>query len=110
MEIVFFRSKSGREPAREWLEKLAKKEPQQHDLVLARLNRISATNYLGDARPAGGPVSELRFHGSSGYRLYCVVRGSQLIILLCGGNKSTQDSDIRKAHKYWEEHNAGNNP
>ena len=51
----------------------------------------------GDVRPVGGGVSELRIDYGSGYRVYYVRRGESLIVLLAGGNKDSQDGDIRAA-------------
>ena len=63
------------------------------DRRLARLRR----GLLGDTEPVGGDVSELRIDVGPGYRLYFTRRGSDLVILLCGGDKSTQKRDIRRA-------------
>jgi putative addiction module killer protein len=52
---------------------------------------------LGDARPVGDGVSELRIHYGPGYRLYFVRRGAEIIVLLCGGDKPTQARDIKGA-------------
>jgi len=60
--------------------------------ILARLNRVRAGN-LGDAKFFDG-IGELRLNTGPGYRLYFVRRGNALIVLLCGGNKSTQKRDI----------------
>lgn len=64
----------------------------------ARIDRLAFGN-PGDVRPVGGGVSELRLDFGPGYRLYFVRRGELLIVLLCGGDKSTQDRDIAKARR-----------
>lgn len=61
-----------------------------------RVRRLSLGN-AGDAKPVGGGVSELRIDYGPGYRVYFVQRGSILIVLLAGGDKSTQAQDIRRA-------------
>ncbi len=63
-----------------------------------RIRRLSVGN-PGDVKPVGGGVSELRIDVGKGYRVYFVQRGSCVIILLAGGDKSTQKLDIDKAHK-----------
>jgi putative addiction module killer protein len=52
---------------------------------------------VGDVKPVGAGVSELRVDYGPGYRIYFCRRGEEVILLLCGGDKSTQDSDIRQA-------------
>ena len=64
--------------------------------ILKRLDRAQAGN-LGDVAPVGGGVSEMRIFYGPGYRVYFIQRGSELIVLLCGGDKSTQDTDIAEA-------------
>lgn len=64
--------------------------------ILKRLDRAQAGN-LGDVAPVGEGVSEMRIFYGPGYRIYFVQRGTQLIVLLCGGDKSTQDADIAEA-------------
>ncbi len=61
-----------------------------------RIRRLSLGN-AGDSKPVGDGVSELRIDHGPGYRVYFVQRGSVLIVLLAGGDKSTQAQDIRKA-------------
>lgn len=66
----------------------------------ARINvriRRMETGVLGDVKPVGEGVSEARIHYGAGYRLYFCQRGDVVIILLCGGDKSTQSKDIEKA-------------
>ena len=61
-----------------------------------RIRRLSLGN-AGDAKPVGDGVSELRVGYAPGYRIYFVQRGEVVIVLLAGGDKSTQDKDIRNA-------------
>ena len=64
--------------------------------ILKRLDRAAQGN-LGDVAPVGGGVSEMRIFYGPGYRVYFIQRGSELIVLLCGGDKSTQSADIEEA-------------
>ena len=64
--------------------------------IVARIRRASFGN-VGDVRSVGAGVSEMRIDYGPGYRVYFVRRGDTLIILLCGGDKSTQDRDIERA-------------
>ena len=64
--------------------------------IAARIRRASFGN-VGDVRSVGAGVSEMRIDYGPGYRVYFVRRGDMLIVLLCGGDKSTQDRDIARA-------------
>lgn len=64
-----------------------------------RIRRISLGN-LGDVKPVAEGVSEIRIDYGPGYRIYFVQEQSSLIILLCGGDKSTQSQDIQRAHMF----------
>jgi putative addiction module killer protein len=65
--------------------------------ILARIAKIETENHLGDYKSVGGGVYELKIDCGSGYRVYFAFRGKTIIILLCGGDKSTQQGDIKKA-------------
>jgi len=69
--------------------------------ILLRLQRVESGN-LGDIGSVGDGIDEIRIHFGSGYRVYYKKEGNQLILLLNGGNKSTQERDIKKAKKIWE--------
>jgi len=63
-----------------------------------RIKRVSLGNF-GDVKPVGNGVSELKIDYGAGYRVYFVNQGNIIVILLCGGNKSTQSKDIQKAYE-----------
>lgn len=83
-----------------WLEKLS--DVKARFRVIARLRRLSLGS-LGDVKPVGGGVSELRIDYGPGYRVDFQQRGSSLILLLAGGNKKTQAADIARARKLAKE-------
>jgi putative addiction module killer protein len=64
--------------------------------IAARIDRLAAGN-AGDVAPVGEGISEMRIHYGPGYRIYFVRRGQTVIVLLCGGDKSTQEKDIKIA-------------
>lgn len=78
----------------DWLTGL--RDVQSRARIAKRIDRIEQGN-LGDARSVGGGVSELRFAFGPGYRVYYTMRGSVVVILLCGGDKGSQDRDIERA-------------
>jgi len=66
--------------------------------ILARIQRLEDGN-AGDVAPVGDGVSEMRIHFGPGYRVYYVNRGGELVLLLCGGDKGSQQRDIEAAKK-----------
>ena len=64
--------------------------------ILSRIQRIEDGN-LGDVKPVGEGISEMRIHFGPGYRVYFTQRGKTVVLLLCGGDKSTQNRDIQRA-------------
>lgn len=63
---------------------------------------------FGDVEPIGEGLSEFRLHYGPGYRVYYGKEGQQVFLLLCGGDKSTQSKDIKKAKEYWKSHKRRN--
>ena len=66
--------------------------------MISRIERLSLGN-PGDVAPVGDGISEMRIHYGPGYRVYYIQRGEEIVVLLCGGDKGSQDSDIRVAKK-----------
>jgi putative addiction module killer protein len=82
-----------------WIRDL--KDRQTKQIINARIRRISTGNF-GDSKPVGNGVSELRIDYGPGFRVYYTRRGDELVILLCGSDKSTQDETIKAAKKIAE--------
>ncbi|RTL71586.1 MAG: type II toxin-antitoxin system RelE/ParE family toxin [Hyphomicrobiales bacterium] len=80
----------------DWLGSL--RDRQAKAKILVRIDRLARGN-PGDVAPVGAGVSELRINHGPGYRVYYVQRGSRFILLLAGGDKSTQARDIAKAKR-----------
>jgi putative addiction module killer protein len=85
---------------RKWRTKL--RDERARALIASRLDRL-AYGHAGDAGPVGEGISELRIHHGPGYGIYYHKRGNTVVILLCGGNKSTQTRDIKIARRLVEE-------
>ena len=64
--------------------------------ILVRIRRLAFGN-PGDVRPVGNGISEMRIDHGPGYRVYFAQRGAVLVLILCGGDKSTQERDIKRA-------------
>ena len=88
------------ETFREWLGEL--RELQARKRIVQRILRLEA-GLFGDVKPVGAGVSEMRVDHGPGYRIYFLRRGDELVILLCGGDKSTQLRDIRRAQEMAED-------
>jgi putative addiction module killer protein len=64
--------------------------------IASRIERLGLGN-PGDVKPVGDGISEMRVHHGVGYRVYCTQTGKTIVVILCGGDKSTQDRDIKRA-------------
>lgn len=84
----------------EWFSALADRRASVR--IAARLDRLAMGN-PGDAEPVGKGISELRIDYGPGYRVYFMKRGQYVVVLLCGGDKSTQKRDIKRAKELAED-------
>ena len=100
-EIRVYQTSSGREPFNEWLISIRDIETQAR--IRARLERLEDGN-LGDYQSVGEGVFELRIPFGAGYRIYFGQIDNTIILLLCGGDKSSQRRDIERAKTYWLEY------
>ncbi|NUQ39432.1 MAG: type II toxin-antitoxin system RelE/ParE family toxin [Caldilineales bacterium] len=101
IQILEYRTENGRSPYREWLHSLRDREARAR--VRVRIDRVALGNF-GDWHAVGGGVSELRIQFGPGYRVYFGRQGNTVVILLCGGDKSTQTQDIELAKAYWADY------
>src|SRR2546423_14769146 len=100
IDVHIFATRTGREPFTEWHKRLKDKRAQVR--VDIRIARVRTGNF-GDCKSVGQNVYELRIDYGPGYRVYFGKIESTIILLLCGGDKSSQDDDIRKAKEYWRD-------
>lgn len=100
-ELRIYVTEEGREPFNEWLGSL--RDHRARAKIRVRLDRVSMGNF-GDCHGVGDGVQELRINYGPGYRVYFGQEGSTIILLLCGGDKSTQTKDIEAAKRYWSEY------
>lgn len=108
--VIAYQKPNGEEPFSEWLDGL--RDAMTKRRILLRIYRLEQGNF-GDCKSVGDGVSELRLFFGAGYRVYFSERGNDLVIFFCGGDKSSQDSDIQqaKAHlKEYQSHAENENP
>lgn len=100
-DVVLYREPNGRSPVADWLNGLRDKSAV--DRIFKRFDRVQEGN-LGDHKSVGNGVLELRLAFGPGYRIYFGRDGDAIIVLLCGGDKSTQRKDIALAKAYWSQY------
>ncbi len=98
--VIIYADENGTEPFTTWLEGL--RDPLVRRRILVRLRRVEQGNY-GDYKTVQDGVYELRFTFGPGYRVYFGEDGDTLVVVLGGGDKSTQSKDIEKAKACWRE-------
>ena len=97
-EINYYVTIDGEEPFIRWLDGLIDKRARAK--IRTKIDRVSLGN-LGDHESVGKGVVELKVDYGPGYRIYCGLEGQTLVVLLCGGDKDSQDKDIKQAQEYW---------
>ena len=100
-EIKYYETMDGKSPLQEWIHSL--KDVQTVNKIRVRINRVRLGN-LGHCDPVGQGIMELKIDYGPGYRVYFAQKGLSLVILLYGGDKSTQKRDIKIAQDYWEDY------
>jgi putative addiction module killer protein len=99
--IAYYLTESGGKPFKEWLDGL--KDITARQKVRIRLDRVRLGN-LGKNRSVGEGVYELKIDYGPGYRVYYGLDKKTVVLLLLGGDKSSQKKDITKAQTYWTDH------
>jgi len=100
-QVLIYADENGVEPFSLWMKHL--KDVAGRNRIITRLDRLAQGHY-GDCVSVGEGVCELRMFFGPGYRIYFAEKDGDVVILLCGGNKSTQSQDIKHAHLYWKEY------
>ena len=103
IELRYYQTQAGEQPFVEWLRSL--KDRQARTRIEARIARVAVGNF-GDTEPVGEGVLELRIDWGPGYRVYLARLGQVVVLLLCGGDKRTQQKDIDRAKAYFEDYQA----
>lgn len=98
---IIYKTATGSEPYSEYVDSLT--DRQGAAKIRTRVTRAELGN-LGDHRSVGRGVIELKIDFGPGYRVYLGLQGTELIVLLCAGDKDSQQKDIAKAKTYWEDY------
>lgn len=104
IRLEYYLEDDGSAPFTEWLSNL--RDLNAHARISARLNRVKLGNF-GIVKALGGGVHELKIDYGPGYRLYYAMNGKTVVLLLIGGDKSTQTQDIKTAKTYWNKQQRG---
>lgn len=101
IEIEYYETATGKLPFEIWIKEF--KEVHTRAKILARLDRLRLGNF-GDCKTLQEGICELRIHYGAGIRIYYGKIGNKVILLLCGGDKSSQERDIAKAKEYLKDY------
>jgi len=100
-----YETEDGRVPVSDWLDDLRARDEEAYNRIINFIDRVE-NGTTSNFKPEGEGVTALRMDFGPGYRIYFGQDGKELIILLIGGDKSTQDEDIATAKRYWRDYNA----
>jgi putative addiction module killer protein len=101
IDVRYYVTKAGRDVVDEWITGLA--DDRTEARILARIERLSSGNF-GDRKSLGGGLFELRIDTGPGYRIYYAMIGRASVLLLCGGDKRKQSTDIQRARGYFKDY------
>jgi putative addiction module killer protein len=101
IELEIYETATGKCPFELWIKGI--NEIGTRAKILTRLDRLKLGNF-GDCKALRDGVSELRIHYGPGFRIYYGKIGTTVILLLCGGDKGSQDKDIAKAKEYLQDY------
>jgi putative addiction module killer protein len=97
IHVEIYTDANGKQPFWRWL-----KGEAHRNRIWIRIRKIEKEGHFGDRRTVGEGVHELRFHFGSGLRVY-FAEPQHEVLILCGGDKDTQDRDIENAKRFWQD-------
>jgi putative addiction module killer protein len=100
-QLEYYQKESGEVPFSKWLEDLRDRTAIAR--IRIRLGRVRLGNF-GTVKPVGDGVAEFKIDHGPGYRVYYAISGKSMVLLLVGGDKSTQSKDIETAKRYWQDY------
>jgi putative addiction module killer protein len=101
MQVEHYLTPDGRDLVDRWLDRIRDRRALAN--ILRRIARIERDGYFGDHKYLRDGVSELRIDEGAGYRVYYAQAQDTVVLLLCGGDKSTQNADLDRAVASWED-------
>jgi len=102
-KVIVYQDENGKEPFTDWLNDL--RDQNGRRAIIKRIGRLEHGLY-GNCESVGEGVSELRIFLGPGYRVYFGEEVGRIVVLLCGGDKGSQNKDIKAAKAYWKEYKA----